>query len=141
MRCFALFFKSCNSSDRGERSTTHTFKLKLQTAEEQKLTGSAMSLIVSFLVVTLVTQCWSAPQRRNWTPQAILYLKGASGHRSVLERTGREEGDTLHLVTLNQSIDGLGLSLSSILLELLLRAVEEGGGNPESYPELNFNYL
>ena len=66
-----------------------------------------MSLIVSLLVVTLVSQCWSAPQvgrsgffssemikmnlniilrqncffifcqRRNWTPQAILYLKGA----------------------------------------------------------------
>lgn len=35
-------------------------------------------------------------------------------------------------VTLNQSIDGLGLSLSSILLELLQRAVEEGK-NPESY--------
>uniref|UniRef100_A0A8P4KL12 Spexin n=1 Tax=Dicentrarchus labrax TaxID=13489 RepID=A0A8P4KL12_DICLA len=41
------------------------------------LQSSTMSLIVTLLVVTLVAQCWSAPQRRNWTPQAILYLKGA----------------------------------------------------------------
>uniref|UniRef100_A0A3B5Q3W2 Uncharacterized protein n=1 Tax=Xiphophorus maculatus TaxID=8083 RepID=A0A3B5Q3W2_XIPMA len=36
-----------------------------------------MSLKVTLLVVWLVSQCWSAPYRRNWTPQAILYLKGA----------------------------------------------------------------
>uniref|UniRef100_A0A3B4XDG4 Secreted protein n=1 Tax=Seriola lalandi dorsalis TaxID=1841481 RepID=A0A3B4XDG4_SERLL len=36
-----------------------------------------MSLIVTLFVMTLVTQCWTAPQRRNWTPQAMLYLKGA----------------------------------------------------------------
>ncbi|XP_051238255.1 spexin prohormone 1-like [Dicentrarchus labrax] len=98
-----------------------------------------MSLIVTLLVVTLVAQCWSAPQRRNWTPQAILYLKGAQRHRSVLERTSRED-----LVTHNQSSDGLGLSLSSILLEVLQRAVEEGGGNPDKYSdkqELNLNYF
>ncbi|XP_031138538.1 spexin-like [Sander lucioperca] len=102
-----------------------------------------MSLIVTLLVVTLVTQCWSAPQRRNWTPQAILYLKGAQGQRSVLQRAGREEVDTLHLAT-HQSSDGPGLSLSSILLELLQKAVEEGGGNPDDYPdeqEMNWNYL
>uniref|UniRef100_UPI0037E975F7 spexin prohormone 1-like n=1 Tax=Semicossyphus pulcher TaxID=241346 RepID=UPI0037E975F7 len=100
-----------------------------------------MSLIVTLLLVTLAAQCWSAPQRRNWTPQAILYLKGAQGHRSVLERISREEGDTLHLVTYNQSRDGLGLSF---LLELLQRAVKEGGGSPDVYPdeqELNLNYL
>uniref|UniRef100_A0A3P9NQH8 Uncharacterized protein n=1 Tax=Poecilia reticulata TaxID=8081 RepID=A0A3P9NQH8_POERE len=54
-------------------------------------------------------------QRRNWTPQAVLYLKGArkaniyskkkkkecrqseTGHRSTLERSSREEGDALQL--------------------------------------------
>ncbi|XP_037622133.1 spexin prohormone 1-like [Sebastes umbrosus] len=86
-----------------------------------------MSLIVTLLVMTLVTGCWSSPQRRNWTPQAILYLKGAQGHRSVLQRTSREEGDTFHIMTHNQrSSDGPGSSLSSILLELLQRAVAEG---------------
>ncbi|GLD58929.1 golgi transport 1Bb [Lates japonicus] len=86
------------------------------------------------------TMCWTVSQRRNWTPQAILYLKGAQGHRSVLERSGREEDDTSHSVTHHQSSDGLGSSLaSSLLLELLQRAVEE-----DNYPEeeeLNFNYL
>ncbi|XP_040894178.1 spexin prohormone 1-like [Toxotes jaculatrix] len=86
-----------------------------------------MALIVTLFVVTLVTQCWTAPQRRNWTPQAILYLKGAQGHRSVLERASREKDDISHLVTHPESSDGLGLSLaSSVLLELLQRTVEEG---------------
>ncbi|XP_042351807.1 spexin prohormone 1-like [Plectropomus leopardus] len=103
-----------------------------------------MSLIVTLFMVTLVAQCWSAPQRRNWTPQAILYLKGAQGHRSVVQRTSREEGDTLHIVTHSQRSDGPGLSLSSILLEHLQRAVEEGGDISDNYPdeqELNLNYL
>ncbi|XP_022612154.1 spexin-like [Seriola dumerili] len=104
-----------------------------------------MSLIVTLFVMTLVTQCWTAPQRRNWTPQAMLYLKGAQGHRSVLERTSREEDDTVHLVTPDQSSGGLGLSLaSSVLLELLQRAVVKGGGTLRNYPdeqELNLNYL
>uniref|UniRef100_A0A3Q1GEF6 Secreted protein n=1 Tax=Acanthochromis polyacanthus TaxID=80966 RepID=A0A3Q1GEF6_9TELE len=38
---------------------------------------STMSPLVILLVVSLASQCWTAPQRRNWTPQAILYLKGA----------------------------------------------------------------
>ncbi|XP_068578885.1 spexin prohormone 1-like [Cebidichthys violaceus] len=103
-----------------------------------------MVLIVSLLVVTLVAQCCGDPQRRNWTPQAILYLKGAQGHRSVLRRTSREEGDTIGELTHNQSSDGAGLSLSSILLELLQRAVEGGGGNPDKYQdeqELNLKYV
>ncbi|XP_049929865.1 spexin prohormone 1-like [Epinephelus moara] len=99
-----------------------------------------MSLIVTLLVLTLVAQCWSAPQRRNWTPQAILYLKGAQGHRSVVQRTSREDGDTLHIETHNQSSDGPGLSLSSILLELLQRAVEEGGDDSDDQG-LNYNFL
>ncbi|KAJ4938323.1 hypothetical protein JOQ06_002943 [Pogonophryne albipinna] len=80
-------------------------------------------------------------QQRNWTPQAILYLTGAQGHRSVLQRPSREEGDTLHSVTHR---DGPGLNLSSLFLELLLRAVEEAAGNPDNYPnkqQLNLNFL
>ncbi|XP_051808045.1 spexin prohormone 1-like [Acanthochromis polyacanthus] len=86
-----------------------------------------MSPLVILLVVSLASQCWTAPQRRNWTPQAILYLKGAQRHRSVLERTSRDEGDTSYLETPNRSSDGLGSPLTSlILLELLQQAVEEG---------------
>ncbi|KAF0040665.1 hypothetical protein F2P81_006563 [Scophthalmus maximus] len=123
---------------------------------------SAMSLIVTLFVVTLVSQCWTTPQRRNWTPQAILYLKGAQGHRSVLERASRDKDDTLHLgqvlivqfsvsllcisaATHKQSSDGLGLSwASSLLLELVQLAMEEGGRKLDNYPneeELNLNYF
>ncbi|KAG7230985.1 hypothetical protein INR49_025014, partial [Caranx melampygus] len=104
-------------------------------------TSSTMSSLVALLLVTLVTQSCAAPQRRNWTPQAMLYLKGAQGHRSVLERPSRDEGDSVHLVTHGQSSGGLGLSLaSSILLELLQRAVVEGGDYPEEQ-QLKLNYL
>ncbi|CAK6950846.1 spexin prohormone 1-like [Scomber scombrus] len=95
-----------------------------------------MALMVMIFVVTLVSHCWSAPQRRNWTPQAILYLKGAQRHRSVLERNAREEGDILHLVTHSQNIDGPKISLaSSCLQELLQRAVEEDEDNPGFYQD------
>uniref|UniRef100_A0A8C9LFF1 Uncharacterized protein n=1 Tax=Pavo cristatus TaxID=9049 RepID=A0A8C9LFF1_PAVCR len=47
----------------------------------RKLTASAMAL---FLAVSFLSSSWSAPQvhfqRRNWTPQAMLYLKGAQGN-------------------------------------------------------------
>ncbi|XP_026221182.1 spexin-like [Anabas testudineus] len=102
-----------------------------------------MPLIVTVLMVTLVTQCWSA--RMNWTPQAILYLKGAQGHRSGLERTSRQDDDPSHSVTRNQHSDGQRLSLaSSILLELLQQAAEADEGNPETYlddQEVYLNYL
>ncbi|XP_074533336.1 spexin prohormone 1-like [Halichoeres trimaculatus] len=101
-----------------------------------------MPLIVTLLLMTLVTQCWSAPMRRNWTPQAILYLKGAQAHRSVLERTTREEGETLNSAAYNRVKDGLGSSLPSLILDLLQRAEEEGGENPDDNledQELNFN--
>ncbi|KAI3371159.1 hypothetical protein L3Q82_023787 [Scortum barcoo] len=86
-------------------------------------TDSTMSLIVTLLVVMFVTQCCCAPQRRNWTPQAMLYLKGAQRHRSMLERTSREEEGALRSVTHHHHSEGF--SLSSFLLELLQRAMEE----------------
>ncbi|XP_030586389.1 spexin-like [Archocentrus centrarchus] len=104
-----------------------------------------MPLIVTLLLFSLVSQCWTAPQRRNWTPQAILYLKGAQGHRSFLERTRREEEGAFQSGTHNQSSNGPGSSLVlSILLELLQRAVVEDAGNPNHYlnnQEVNITYL
>uniref|UniRef100_A0A668AKC3 Uncharacterized protein n=1 Tax=Myripristis murdjan TaxID=586833 RepID=A0A668AKC3_9TELE len=82
-----------------------------------------MTLSVMLLLVTLVCHSWnsanvfSAPfQWRNWTPQAVLYLKGARKSQSVL----------LSFLTHSQSSDGLGMSLAaSLLLELLRQLVEE----------------
>ncbi|XP_047208753.1 spexin prohormone 1-like [Girardinichthys multiradiatus] len=99
-----------------------------------------MSLKVT-LLVALVSQCWSAPYRRNWTPQAMLYLKGAQGQHSTLERRSREE-DAYHIVNFNQISDGPGLSsVSVILLQLLQRAAEEGGGRPNNYQDWSLKNL
>ncbi|KAM9754171.1 spexin prohormone 1-like [Menidia menidia] len=96
----------------------------------------SLSVSVTLLVVSLLSQGWAAPQRRHWTPQAILYLKGAQGHRSVLERSSREDGDTLHLVNYNQISDARVSSLAAFIFwELLLRAVEESGGGLDDYPD------
>nr|XP_043892930.1 spexin prohormone 1-like [Solea senegalensis] len=104
-----------------------------------------MSLMVTLFVVAFFTQSWTAPQWRNWTPQAVLYLKGAQRHRSVLERANRDRDDTLHLVTHSQNGDGLGLSWASlILLELLQRRVDKGGYKLDDYPDEqapNLKYL
>uniref|UniRef100_A0A8C6T6F6 Spexin n=1 Tax=Neogobius melanostomus TaxID=47308 RepID=A0A8C6T6F6_9GOBI len=50
--------------------------------------------LIGVLVLTLVCQCWSAPyvSRRNWTPQAMLYLKGArKPHRKQIKEKKRHK--------------------------------------------------
>uniref|UniRef100_A0A8C9ZNW8 Spexin n=1 Tax=Sander lucioperca TaxID=283035 RepID=A0A8C9ZNW8_SANLU len=100
------------------------------------LQSSTMSLIVTLLVVTLVTQCWSAPQRRNWTPQAILYLKGA--RKDLPKKFKTEE---LRAFELSCQINRKQKIYFQIFLNLFSSS---GGGNPDDYPdeqEMNWNYL
>ncbi|XP_036003525.1 spexin-like [Fundulus heteroclitus] len=100
-----------------------------------------MSLRATLLVVSLVSQCCSAPYTINWTPQAILYLKGAKGHRSTLERSSREE-DVPRLVNFNQIRDELGLSSASVVLsKLRQRAAGEGGGGPDIHQDWSLKHL
>ncbi|KAM6937442.1 spexin prohormone 1-like [Xenentodon cancila] len=100
-----------------------------------------MSLKVILLLMSLVSQCLTAPRTRSWTPQAILYLKGAQGHRSVLERSSREEGDALHSAKYDQISDGQRSSWPSLaLLELLQRAVEKGG-RIQKIPQMRNNRI
>ncbi|XP_054633809.1 spexin prohormone 1-like [Dunckerocampus dactyliophorus] len=77
-----------------------------------------MSLVCVLLVVTLVSQCCSAPQRRNWTPQAMLYLKGTQGRRRSVDKE-----DTLHRATDNLQANDRLSWMSSVLsyLELIER--------------------
>uniref|UniRef100_A0A672IFA3 Spexin hormone n=1 Tax=Salarias fasciatus TaxID=181472 RepID=A0A672IFA3_SALFA len=49
-----------------------------------------MSVIFTLLMASLLSQCWAAPQRRNWTPQAILYLKGARKNTFKVESDGKD---------------------------------------------------
>uniref|UniRef100_A0A665WIK2 Spexin hormone n=1 Tax=Echeneis naucrates TaxID=173247 RepID=A0A665WIK2_ECHNA len=96
------------------------------------LQDSAMSLLITLFVVTLVTQCWTAPQRRNWTPQAMLYLKGARKSTSTAGRAFLSPPPpNVSAVTHNQSSD----RLKSFLLDLLQQAEVEVGDPSLKYPE------
>nr|XP_036876260.1 spexin [Manis javanica] len=48
-----------------------------------------------FLVFSFVGNCSGAPQRlmerRNWTPQAMLYLRGAQGRRFISHQSRRKD--------------------------------------------------
>ncbi|XP_075900468.1 spexin prohormone 1 isoform X2 [Nelusetta ayraudi] len=90
------------------------------------------------LLAALVSQSCSAPkasfQRRNWTPQAMLYLKGTQGRRFISE--DRKEGDvydTLHLETRSQNTEKLSVDqAASVLLNFLQQARQAGADeNPE----------
>ncbi|XP_049616612.1 spexin prohormone 1 isoform X2 [Syngnathus scovelli] len=93
--------------------------------------------IFTLLLVAFVTQSQSAPkgsfQRRNWTPQAMLYLKGTQGRRFISE--DRKEGDvydTLHLETRSQNTEKLSVDqAATILLNFLQQASDEPVENPE----------
>nr|XP_020464026.1 spexin [Monopterus albus] len=89
------------------------------------------------LLAALISQSWSAPkgsfQRRNWTPQAMLYLKGTQGRRFISE--DRKEGDvydTLHLETRSQNTEKLSVDqAATVLLNFLQQAREGADENPD----------
>ncbi|XP_018602625.1 spexin prohormone 1 isoform X2 [Scleropages formosus] len=94
------------------------------------LTRCALALLL--LVTTLALRASSSPkdtfQRRNWTPQAMLYLKGTQGRRFISE--DRNEGDmydTLRIVTRSQNAEQRDVSrAAAVLLRFLQQAQEEG---------------
>nr|KAF6375442.1 spexin hormone [Pipistrellus kuhlii] len=59
------------------------------------LRGLAATTLALFLVFSLLGDSRSAPQRllerRNWTPQAMLYLKGAQGRRFIADQSLKKE--------------------------------------------------
>ncbi|XP_049892437.1 spexin prohormone 1 isoform X4 [Epinephelus moara] len=88
------------------------------------------------LLASLISQSWSAPkgsfQRRNWTPQAMLYLKGTQGRRFISE--DRKEGDvydTLHLETRSQNTEKLSVDQAATVLLNFLQQAREGDENPD----------
>ncbi|NXP56145.1 SPXN protein, partial [Heliornis fulica] len=93
----------------------------------RKLTASAMAL---FLAASFISFSWSAPQayfqRRNWTPQAMLYLKGAQGRRFISDESPRKDlYDRMQLETRSQNTNPLSLSeATAVFLSSLLKAQE-----------------
>nr|XP_020143175.1 spexin isoform X2 [Microcebus murinus] len=61
----------------------------------QGLRSLAATILALFLVFSVLGNSSSAPQglfeRRNWTPQAMLYLKGAQGRRFISDQSRRKD--------------------------------------------------
>ncbi|XP_006903415.1 PREDICTED: spexin [Elephantulus edwardii] len=59
------------------------------------LRSLAPTTLALFLIFSLMGNSNSAPQRllerRNWTPQAILYLKGAQGRSFISDQSQRKD--------------------------------------------------
>ncbi|NXI52883.1 SPXN protein, partial [Chloroceryle aenea] len=92
-----------------------------------KLTASAMAL---FLAASFISFSWSVPQahfqRRNWTPQAMLYLKGAQGRRFISDESQRKDlYDRMQLETRSQNTNPLSLSEAAALFLSSLRKAQE----------------
>ncbi|NXO09613.1 SPXN protein, partial [Oriolus oriolus] len=91
-----------------------------------KLTVSALAL---FLAASFVAFSWSTPQahfqRRNWTPQAMLYLKGAQGRRFISESQRKGLYDRVQLETRRQNTNPLSLSEAATLFLSSLQKAQE----------------
>ncbi|XP_049737560.1 spexin [Elephas maximus indicus] len=61
----------------------------------QGLRNLVATTLALFLMFSLMGNSSSAPQRiferRNWTPQAMLYLKGAQGRRFISDQSRRKD--------------------------------------------------
>ncbi|XP_043943742.1 spexin isoform X2 [Protopterus annectens] len=93
-------------------------------------TAYALTLL---LAASCIASTWAIPQghfqRRNWTPQAMLYLKGAQGRRFISD--DRKEGDgeiydRLQLETRSHSSDPISFSEAAAMLIDFIRQAQEG---------------
>ncbi|XP_028613373.1 spexin [Grammomys surdaster] len=101
----------------------------------------AVTALALLLVLSVLEDSSGAPQRlsekRNWTPQAMLYLKGAQGRRFISDQSLRKEladrppperrNPNLQLLTLPEAA---ALFLAS--LENSQKAADEGGNFAKS---------
>uniref|UniRef100_A0A3P8WK52 Spexin hormone n=1 Tax=Cynoglossus semilaevis TaxID=244447 RepID=A0A3P8WK52_CYNSE len=86
-------------------------------------------LLTLLLLASFVSETWSAPkgsfQRRNWTPQAMLYLKGTQGRRFISE--DRKEGDPLwSRKTRSQNTEKMSVDQAATILLNFLQQAREG---------------
>ncbi|NXY45730.1 SPXN protein, partial [Ceuthmochares aereus] len=94
---------------------------------QHKLTASAMAL---FLAASFLSFSWSTPQahfqRRNWTPQAMLYLKGAQGRRFISDESQRKDlYNRMQLETRSQNTNPLSLYEAAALFLSSLQKAQE----------------
>nr|XP_013802601.1 PREDICTED: spexin [Apteryx mantelli mantelli] len=102
-----------------------------------KLTASVMAL---FLAASFISFSWSAPQahfqRRNWTPQAMLYLKGAQGRRFISDESQQKDlYDRMQLETHSQNTNPFSLpEAAALFLSSLWKTQEEVEEETSDHP-------
>uniref|UniRef100_A0A673V7J2 Spexin hormone n=1 Tax=Suricata suricatta TaxID=37032 RepID=A0A673V7J2_SURSU len=85
-----------------------------------------------FLVLSFIGNSSSAPQglfeRRNWTPQSMLYLKGAQGRRFISDQSRKKDlSDRPPPERRNPNPQLLTLPETAALLLASLQRPQEGG--------------
>ncbi|XP_025021935.1 spexin [Python bivittatus] len=80
----------------------------------------ANAALALYLLASFTTFSWGVPQghfqRRNWTPQAMLYLKGAQGRRFVSEESQQKAlYDRLLQETSNQNVSPITLPEAALV--------------------------
>ncbi|XP_075455166.1 spexin [Ascaphus truei] len=116
-----------------------------------KESGSqAAYAMILLLSASAVSHSGSMPQshfqRRNWTPQAMLYLKGAQGRRFISDESQRKDlYDRLQLETRSRNTSPITMSeAAAMFLSSLRNAQEEAGDEtvdqPGYLPETLFNW-
>ncbi|KAK5613087.1 hypothetical protein CRENBAI_001674 [Crenichthys baileyi] len=67
-------------------------------------------LLTLLLLASFISHSWSVPkssfQRRNWTPQAMLYLKGTQTRSQNTEKLSVDQAATVLLKFLQQAREG-----------------------------------
>ncbi|XP_007449429.1 PREDICTED: spexin [Lipotes vexillifer] len=103
------------------------------------------SLVVTtltlFLVFSFMGNSNSAPQRlferRNWTPQAMLYLKGAQGRRFISDQSRRKDlADRPPAERRNPNPQLLTLPEAAAVLLASLQKLQEAG--EENFDQTRF---
>ncbi|XP_053572246.1 spexin [Bombina bombina] len=105
----------------------------------------AMLLLVTSLVIP---HSGTVPQghfqRRNWTPQAMLYLKGAQGRRFISDER-KDLYDRLQLETRSRNANPITISEAAALFLSSLQKAQEGAEDdsvdqPGYLPESLFSW-
>ncbi|KAK5895934.1 hypothetical protein CgunFtcFv8_009585 [Champsocephalus gunnari] len=74
------------------------------------ITLTYVGLLTLILLASFISQSWGAPkgsfQRRNWTPQAMLYLKGTQTRSQNTENLSVDQAAAVLLNFLQQTREG-----------------------------------
>ncbi|KAM4748440.1 spexin [Rhinophrynus dorsalis] len=112
--------------------------------------SQAAGALLLLIAASVMSHSGSVPQshfqRRNWTPQAMLYLKGAQGRRFISDESQRKDlYDRLQLETRSRNTSPITISeAAAMFLSSLQKAQEEAEDDtidqPGYLPESLFNW-